>query len=323
MRVVFMGTPDFAVPALQVLAANGYEIAGVFTQPDRPAGRGKNLKPSPVKVAAQELGLAVYQPEKVKTPEAIELLKSLNPEAIIVVAYGQILSKEILGLPRYGCINVHASLLPDWRGAAPIHWSIIQGDTKTGVTIMQMNEGLDTGDMMMKAEYPISEEATTGEVHDALAHLGGELLLKTLSALEKGELQAVPQVGETRYATLLKREHEEIRWTKSALDIHNLIRGLNPWPGSFTVFRGESLKVWASKLPEQHPFRTGSVSPTPQSGEILESSVEGLLVQTGQGALWLTEVQPAGKKAMPARDFFIGRRAQVGECFGEGLKNEQ
>lgn len=318
MRLVFMGTPDFAVPTLRALVEKGHEVIGVFTQPDRPAGRGKNLRPSPVKVASQELGLTIYQPEKVKTPEAIELLKALRPEAIIVVAYGQILSKEILGLPRYGCINVHASLLPDWRGAAPIHWAIVHGDKKTGVTTMQMDVGLDTGDMLMKADYPISAELTTGEVHDALAQLGGELLIKTLDVLAKGELEATPQVGETRYASLLKREHEDIHWSRSAQDIHNQIRGLNPWPGAYTTFRGENLKVWKSKATEALATRSKSMDAQVQMGEVLETTNDGLLVQTGEGVILITEVQPAGKTAMSARDFFLGRRALAGECFGEG-----
>lgn len=316
MKLLFMGTPDFAVPSLQELVKNGHQIVGVFTQPDRPAGRGKNLKPSPVKVAAQELGLPIYQPEKVKTQEAINWLKELAPEGIIVVAYGQILSQEILNLPRYGCINVHASLLPDLRGAAPIHWALIYGEKMTGVTTMQMDTGLDTGDILLKAEYPISEEATTGEVHDALSQLGGKLLIKTLDLLEKGELKATPQVGETRYATLLKREHEVLDWFRSAEALHNQIRGLNPWPGAYTTFRGEILKVWRSKSPKNTQV-TDSQNTSQRPGQVLEVLDEGLLIQTGERPLLITEVQPAGKKAMPARDFFLGRRAQVGESFGD------
>ena len=317
MKLVFMGTPDFAVPSLQALVKNGHDVVGVFTQPDRPAGRGKNLKPSPVKVAAQELGLSIFQPEKIKTPEAIQQLSDLAPEGIIVVAYGQILSKEILDLPRYGCINVHASLLPDLRGAAPIHWALIHGERMTGVTTMQMDEGLDTGDMLLKAEYSVSEEATTGEVHDALAQLGGELLIKTLDLLEKKELEAIPQVGVTRYASLLKREHEELHWSQRAEALHNQIRGLNPWPGAYTTFRGETLKVWRSKSPNKGRTKQLDNTVSAQAGEVLEVSNDGLLVQTGDGGLLITEVQPAGKKAMPARDFFLGRRAHVGERFGD------
>lgn len=312
MNLVFMGTPDFAVPTLQALVQNGHKVKAVFTQPDRPAGRGKNLKPSPVKVVAGELGLPVYQPEKVKTAEVIEQLKEIAPDAIIVVAYGQILSKEILELPPYGCINVHASLLPDWRGAAPIHWAIMHGDQRTGITTMRMDEGLDTGDMLLKAEYPITEDATTGEVHDALAQLGGELLVKTLDLLDKGELKPTPQKGETCYASLIKREHEKIQWSKPAKDIHNQIRGLSPWPGAYTTFRGENLKIRQSRnLPGQ------TVSAQGEPGEVLEITSEGLVCETGNGRVLITEVQPAGKKTMPARDFFLGRHAQAGEHFGD------
>lgn len=318
MKLVFMGTPDFAVPTLQALVENGHTVKAVFTQPDRPAGRGKNLKPSPVKLVAEELGLPIFQPERVKTPEVIEQLKEIAPEAIIVVAYGQILSKEILDLPSYGCINVHASLLPDLRGAAPIHWAIIHGEKMTGITTMRMDEGLDTGDMLLKAEYPISEDATTGEVHDALAELGGGLLVKTLDLLENGELKSTPQVGPTRYASLLKREHERINWSLSAQDIHNQIRGLSPWPGAYTVFREDALKVRKSKT-----LAKQVQSSTAEPGEVLEITNEGLVLQTGEGVLLIIEVQPAGKKTMPARDFFLGRRAQAGERFGEGRSQNE
>jgi len=246
MRLVFMGTPDFAVPALRALVSAGHDVVGVFTQPDRPAGRGKNLKPSPVKVVAEELGLAVFQPEKIKTPEGIQQLRVLEPEGIIVVAYGQILSKEILELPAKGCINVHASLLPSYRGAAPIHWAVMRGETRTGVTTMLMDEGLDTGGMFLKREVLISNEATTGEIHDELAALGGELLIDTLNGLEKGDLIPIPQTGESNYAPLLKREHERLDWSRRADELHHQIRGLNPWPGAFATFRGENLKIWRS-----------------------------------------------------------------------------
>jgi methionyl-tRNA formyltransferase len=240
MKLVFMGTPDFAVPSLQALQEAGHQIAGVFTQPDRPAGRGKKMMPSPVKVLAEKLNLPVFQPLKIKTPEAIDSIRKLEPECIVVVAYGQILSPEILNLPPYGCINVHASLLPSYRGAAPIHWAVLNGEQKTGVTTMLMDEGLDTGDMLLAAEYPISSTATTGEVHDALARLGAEVLLKTLRGLQDGTLKPVPQPQEFTYAPPLKREHERIDWSHSALAIHNQIRGLNPWPGAYTTFRGRA-----------------------------------------------------------------------------------
>lgn len=319
MRLVFMGTPDFAVPTLQALVRGGHEVVGIFTQPDRPAGRGKNLKPSPVKVAAEELGLPVFQPEKIKTPEAIQQLRELTPEGIIVVAYGQILSKEILKLPPRGCINVHASLLPAYRGAAPIHWAVIQGETRTGVTTMLMDEGLDTGDMLLKREVTIAPNATTGEVHDALAHLGGEIILDTLAALDQGSLNPTPQTGESNYAPLLKREHEQLDWSRRATDLHNQIRGLNPWPGAFTIFRGEPLKVWKSKpyLPSEAVLTdiSGEGHPKGVPGQILQVVAEGIVVQTGEGSLLLLEVQPAGKRSMMAKDFFNGRHGTIGEAF--------
>ncbi len=324
MRLVFMGTPDFAVPSLRALVEGGYDVVGVFTQPDRPAGRGKKLKPSPVKVAAEELGLAVFQPDKIKTPDGIQQLRSLAPDGIIVVAYGQILSREILQLPPKGCINVHASLLPTYRGAAPIHWAVMRGEPHTGVTTMMMDEGLDTGDILLKCEVLISKEATTGEIHDELASVGGKLLIVTLKELEAGSLQATPQTGISNYAPLLKREHERIDWSGKAAELHNQIRGLNPWPGAFATFRGENLKIWKSTPfllsdqdleTEDRKFepRTSNLEPRVDPGQILRVLEDSLVVQTGDGVLRILEVQPAGKRAMSARDFFNGRHGQVGE----------
>ncbi|MDR3586374.1 MAG: methionyl-tRNA formyltransferase [Desulfosporosinus sp.] len=320
MRLVFMGTPDFAVPSLRALVGAGHEVVGVFTQPDRPAGRGKNLKPSPVKVAAEGLGLSVFQPERIKTPEGIQQLRILAPDCIIVVAYGQILSREILQLPSKGCINVHASLLPAYRGAAPIHWAVMKGETCTGVTTMLMDDGLDTGDILLKQEVLISNEATTGEIHDELASLGGKLLIDTLNELEMGRLIATPQTGTSNYAPLLKREHERLDWSRRATELHNQIRGLNPWPGAFTTFRGESLKIWRSTpfLMTDKDIETEGFSKTAPfyPGQILQVLEDSLLVQTGDGVLQLREVQPAGKRAMSAKDFFNGRHGQVGEKLG-------
>lgn len=320
MRLVFMGTPDFAVLSLLALVKAGHEVVGVFTQPDRPAGRGKKLKPSPVKVAAEELGLSVFQPEKIKTPEGIQQLRALAPDSIIVVAYGQILSREILQLPSKGCINVHASLLPSYRGAAPIHWAVMSGETRTGVTTMLMDEGLDTGDILLKREVLISEGATTGEIHDELAVLGGELLIDTLEELEMGRSIATPQTGQSNYAPLLKREHECIDWSRRAAELHHQIRGLNPWPGAFATFRGENLKVWRS-APSLQPDKAAETEPFPKGGttvpgQIIQVLEDSLVVQTGDGVLRILEVQPAGKRAMPARDFFNGRHGQVGEKLG-------
>ncbi len=316
MRLVFMGTPEFAVPCLQALQEKGYQVIRVFTQPDRPAGRGKKLKGSPVKSIAESLKLPVYQPEKIKSPEAIKVLKNLQPECIVVVAYGQILSKEILEIPRLGCINVHASLLPQYRGAAPIHWAVTNGETKTGVTTMLMDEGLDTGDMLLKAEYEIAEDATTGEVHDVLSHLGADLLISTIRGLEEGNIKPVPQSGEFSYAPLLKREHEQIEWSWEANKIHNRIRGLNPWPGAFTFFRDEQVKIWQSRtmqieVNESYPSQ-GEVG-----GQIISLTERGLAVLTGKGLVEILEIQPAGKKRMSSRDFFNGRRGELGEVFGK------
>lgn len=330
MRLVFMGTPDFAVPALQALVKGGHEVVGVFTQPDRPAGRGKSLKPSPVKVAAEELSLAVFQPEKIKTQEGIDLLRALAPECVIVVAYGQILSREILQLPLRGCINLHASLLPAYRGAAPIHWAVINGETRTGVTTMLMDQGLDTGDMLLKKEISISNEATTGQIHDQLAVLGGGLLLETLKELEMGRLIPTPQTGESNYAPLLKREHECLEWSQPAAKLHNQIRGLNPWPGAFTTFRGENVKIWQSALLPtrdrdleseglKSESQTSNLEPQIKAGDpgqILQVQEDRIMVQTGEGILQILTVQPAGKRAMSARDFFNGRHGQVGERLG-------
>ena len=317
MRLVFMGTPDFSVPTLRALVTGGHEVVGVFTQPDRPSGRGKKLKPSPVKIAAVELGLAVFQPEKIKAQAAINQLESLAPDCIIVVAYGQILSREILQLPTKGCINVHASLLPAYRGAAPIHWAVMSGETRTGVTTMLMDEGLDTGDMLLKREVIISEEATTGELHDELSAIGGELLIETLDQLQMGTLLVTPQTGPSNYAPLLKRGHERLNWSRRATELHNQVRGLNPWPGAFATFRGENLKIWRSTLlqraddaAEMEVFsEVGTAGP----GQILQVLEDRLVVQTGDGILQILEVQPAGKRAMSARDFFNGRHGQVGE----------
>ncbi len=330
MRLVFMGTPDFAVPSLRALVQGGHDVVGVFTQPDRPAGRGKNLKPSPVKVAAEELGLAVFQPETIKSNEGIEQLRSLAPDCIIVVAYGQILSREILQLPAKGCINVHASLLPSYRGAAPIHWAVMSGETLSGVTTMLMDEGLDTGDMLLKREVLITDEATTGEIHDQLAILGGKLLIDTLNRLEMNKLVATPQTGPTNYAPLLKREHERLDWSRRAVELHHQIRGLNPWPGAFSTFRGENFKIWRSApmpLSDQDlemearkvEHRTSNHEPRVKMadpGQIVQVLEDSLVVQTGDGVLRILEVQPAGKRAMSARDFFNGRHGQVGEIFG-------
>lgn len=308
MRIVFMGTPDFAVGSLQALCESGkHEILAVVTQPDRPKGRGNKLLQTPVKEYALEQGLTVYQPQKVKTPEFIELLHELQPELIVVAAFGQFLSKEILELPKYGCINVHASLLPKYRGAAPIQYAIIKGEKESGVTIMQMDIGMDTGAMLDKVVVPIAENTTMGELHDALREQGAALLLQVIDKIATGTAVAEPQDNEqATYATLLDRSMEHIDWSKTAQEVHNLIRGFNPAPSTFTKLpNGKSLKIWGSKM-------TGKSSAA-AAGTVIETDKHSFFVACGEGVLEITEVQPESKKRMPAQVFLNGRGVQEGD----------
>lgn len=308
MRIVFMGTPDFAVGSLQALCESGkHEILAVVTQPDRPKGRGNKLLQTPVKEYALAQGLTVYQPQKVKTPEFVELLHELQPELIVVAAFGQFLSKEILELPKYGCINVHASLLPKYRGAAPIQYAIIKGEKESGVTIMQMDIGMDTGAMLDKVVVPIAENTTMGELHDALREQGAALLLQVIDKIAAGTAVAEPQDNEqATYATLLDRSMEHIDWSKTAQEVHNLIRGFNPAPSTFTKLpNGKSLKIWASKM-------TGKSSAA-AAGTVIETGKHSFFVACGEGVLEITEVQPESKKRMPAQVFLNGRGVQEGD----------
>ena len=308
MRIVFMGTPDFAVGSLQALCESGkHEILAVVTQPDRPKGRGNKLLQTPVKEYALAQGLTVYQPQKVKTPEFVELLHELQPELIVVAAFGQFLSKEILELPKYGCINVHASLLPKYRGAAPIQYAIIKGEKESGVTIMQMDIGMDTGAMLDKVVVPIEENTTMGELHDALREQGAALLLQVIDKIAAGTAVAEPQDNEqATYATLLDRSMEHIDWSKTAQEVHNLIRGFNPAPSTFTKLpNGKSLKIWGSKM-------TGKSSAA-AAGTVIETGKHSFFVACGEGVLEITEVQPESKKRMPAQVFLNGRGVQEGD----------
>lgn len=308
MRIVFMGTPDFAVGSLQALCESGkHEILAVVTQPNRPKGRGNKLLQTPVKEYALEQGLTVYQPQKVKTPEFVELLHELQPELIVVAAFGQFLSKEILELPKYGCINVHASLLPKYRGAAPIQYAIIKGEKESGVTIMQMDIGMDTGAMLDKVVVPIEENTTMGELHDALREQGAALLLQVIDKIAAGTAVAEPQDNEqATYATLLDRSMEHIDWSKTAQEVHNLIRGFNPAPSTFTKLpNGKSLKIWGSKM-------TGKSSAA-AAGTVIETGKHSFFVACGEGVLEITEVQPESKKRMPAQVFLNGRGVQEGD----------
>lgn len=308
MRIVFMGTPDFAVGSLQALCESGkHEILAVVTQPDRPKGRGNKLLQTPVKEYALAQGLTVYQPQKVKNPEFVELLHELQPELIVVAAFGQFLSKEILELPKYGCINVHASLLPKYRGAAPIQYAIIKGEKESGVTIMQMDIGMDTGAMLDKVVVPIAENTTMGELHDALREQGAALLLQVIDKIAAGTAAAEPQDdAQATYATLLDRSMEHIDWSKTAQEVHNLIRGFNPAPSTFTKLpNGKSLKIWGSKMTDKNSAAA--------AGTVIATGKHSFFVACGEGVLEITEVQPESKKRMPAQVFLNGRGVQEGD----------
>ena len=311
MRIVFMGTPDFAVGSLQALCESGkHEIVGVVTQPDRPKGRGNKMLMTPVKEYALEQGLTVYQPQKVKTPEFVQTLRELQPELIVVAAFGQFLSRELLELPPHGCINVHASLLPKYRGAAPIQYAIIKGEQESGVTIMQMDIGMDTGAMLEKVVVPIAENTTMGELHDALREQGAALLLKVIDDIAAGMAVAEPQNdAEATYATLLDRSMEHIDWTKSAQEVHNLIRGFNPAPSTFTKLpNGKSLKIWGSRLTDKKSEAA--------AGTVVEAGKHSFFVACGSGVLEITEVQPESKKRMAAQVFLNGRGVAEGDILG-------
>jgi len=304
-RVIFMGTPDFAVPCLARLAEIA-DVIAVVTQPDKPKGRGQKLLPPPVKQFAQAHGIAVYQPMRVKAPEFVDVLRGLSPELIVVVAFGQILSKDILQLPPLGCINVHASLLPRYRGAAPMQWAIMRGEKETGVTTMFMDEGLDTGDMLLTASLPITETMTAAELHDEMMLLGADVLEKTLCALFQGTLKRVPQADAlSTYAPLLAKEMGRIDWQKSAREIHDLVRGLNSWPGAYSMLAGQKFKIWRTRVAE------GTANP----GEIISVTKKGLLVGTGEGLLEILELQAPSKKKMAAGDYMRGHGLLLPVCF--------
>jgi len=304
IRTVFMGTPDFALPTLEGLIAAGVNLCAVYTQPDRAKGRGNKLTAPPVKVLAERHGIPVYQPVKLRDPEAVATLKTLSPDLIVVVAYGQILPKSVLEIPRYGCINVHASLLPRYRGAAPINKAVMDGESETGVTTMLMDVGLDTGDMLVKRATAISSEETAGQLHDRLSVLGREAMEQTLRLLCAGKLE--PQAQEdnlSTYAPMMKKEDGRIDWNRRAEEIHNLVRGLDPWPGAYSYLDGELLKI-ADTLPRQD----GSAEP----GTILSASAQGIEVACGEGSLLIRCLQLPGKKWLQVADFLRGKPLSPG-----------
>ena len=304
MKIVFMGTPDFAVPSLEALI-DKFGVEAVFTQPDRPRGRGKKMVFSPVKEIAVKHDIKVFQPEKLKDDiEAVEYLKELKPDFIIVVAFGQILTKEVLDIPKYGCINLHASLLPMYRGAAPLNWVIINGEEKTGNTTMLMDVGLDTGDMLLKDEVEITKNMTSGELHDILMNRGGELLIKTIEGLAEGSITPEKQEGETCYAKMLSKETGKINWNNSAQDIHNLIRGLNPRPIAHTTYKGEPMKIYESEVLLQ--------SSNKEPGVIIEVNKKGMKVSTGNGILLVKKIQFPNGKPLTIEQYINGKEIEAG-----------
>jgi methionyl-tRNA formyltransferase len=304
-RVVFMGTPDFSVPVLRRLIEDGYDVIAVVTQPDRPVGRKRILTPPPVKAEALKHNIPVYQPEKIRQSQELEQILDLKPDLIVTAAFGQILPKQLLVAPKYGCINVHASLLPELRGGAPIHYAIIQGKQKTGITIMYMVEKLDAGDILTQVEVPVTETDTVGTLHDKMSVAGADLLSVTVPKLLNGEITPIPQNDdEATFAWNIKREQEKIDWSKKGKDIYNQIRGMNPWPVAYTTFDGAVMKVWAS----EKTSHTGSQEP----GTIINLEEDSLVVATGdETAIKITELQPAGKKRMDAKQFLLGAGAGI------------
>lgn len=312
MKIVFMGTPDFAVAALERLIADGHEVTGVFTQEDKPKGRHMTLTPPPVKVYAMEHGIPVVQLKTLKNGAAIPYLQEFAPDLIVVAAYGMLLRKDVLEFPKYGCINVHASLLPKYRGAAPINHCILDGCTETGVTTMQMDEGLDTGDMLVSKSIPIGEDETAGELFDRLAVLGGDVLSETLVLLEQGKLNPVKQNdADMTYAGMLSKADSPIDWNRPAGDIHNQVRGLSPWPTASTELDGKSFKIHATRKADKPAEAPAGAVP----GQ-LTAAKDRLFVCCGDGAyLELLEVQPLGSRRMTAADYLRGHRPEAGTCF--------
>lgn len=322
MKVIFMGTPDFAVGALEAVIKAGYDVALVVTQPDKPKGRSKKMQMTPVKECALSHGIEVFQPVKIREAEAVEKLRGYGADIFVVAAFGQILSEEILSMPKYGCVNIHASLLPKYRGAGPIQWAIINGEKITGVTIMQMDKGIDTGDMLLKTQVSVGEKETGDSLHDKLAAAGAELIVAALPRIEDGSLTPVKQKEEEAcYAKMLSKSMGQIDWHKEAKELDCLIRGLISWPGAFTLYRGKTLKVW-----EEEAVAAGSVDidgleeeagdGNLEPGTVVKVEKDAFYVQTGSGLLKILSVQPEGKRRMAVRDFLLGYPVATGERLG-------
>lgn len=309
MKIIYAGTPDFAVPTLESLYNSEFSLELVISQQDRRRGRGKKLQFTPVKEKAVDLGIQVFQPEDINSVESIEKIKSISPDFIVVAAFGQIFKKEILNIPKYGCINVHASLLPKYRGAAPINWAIINGEKETGVTIMEMAEGLDTGDMISKASIPIKEDDDSELIHDELAILGSQLLIKTLKDIVEGKAEKTPQNHSlSSYAPMIYRETGEIQWNNTAKDISNLIRGLKPWPGTYTSYKGDTVKIHKARI---EPKEKGG-----NPGEILKISNGGIYINTLDDYLVIEELQFPNKRRMKVKDYLAGNDIELGILLG-------
>jgi methionyl-tRNA formyltransferase len=304
-RIVFMGTPDFSVPVLRRLIDDGYNVIAAVTQPDRPVGRKRILTPPPVKAEALKHGIPVYQPEKIRQQDELEKILALEPDLIVTAAFGQILPKRLLDAPKHGCINVHASLLPELRGGAPIHYAIIQGKEKTGISIMYMVEKLDAGDILTQVEVPVTDKDTVGSLHDKMSTAGADLLSETIPKLLKGELAPTPQNDEeATFAWNIKREQEKIDWTKPGEQIYNHIRGMNPWPVAYSTLNSSVLKIWASEKVAAKRFS--------EPGIIIAIEEDGMIVATGDDtAIKITELQPAGKKRMDAKQFLLGAASNI------------
>lgn len=316
MKIIFMGTPDLSVGTLEALVDAGHEVCLVVTQPDKPKGRGKELQPTPVKEAAVRYEIPVFQPKKVRDPECVEYLKSFRADVCVVVAFGQILPKAILDMTPYGCINVHTSLLPKYRGAAPIQWAIIQGEQVTGVTTMQMDEGIDTGDILLKVEVPVTKDETGESLHDKLALAGAKLAVQTLQELEAGTLYPEKQ-GEssTPYAKMLNKKMGNIDWKQSAAAIERLVRGLNSWPGAYTFWNGKVMKIWKASVKSEE---NGNTTEQAVPGTILTVEKDHFSVQTGDGVLLVKEVQIPGKKRMDVCAFLRGNTVVAGTMLTSG-----
>lgn len=314
MKTVFMGTPDFAVAILDSLIKEGHEVAAVVTQPDKPKGRGKEVAMPPVKIKALEHKITVYQPVRIKKDEEFfQILETIQPDVIVVAAFGQILPKRILDLPKYGCVNVHASLLPKYRGAAPIQWAVIDGEKETGVTTMMMDVGLDTGDMLEKMVIPLEPKETGGSLFDRLSQLGGEIILSTLSNLEKGTaVRSRQSEEEATYAKMLEKSLGNIDWNCSAQEIERLIRGLNPWPSAYTRYEGKTLKIWEAEVMDTEDDKKSKEAP----GQIIKVWKDFFLVQTGRGVLKIMVLQLEGKKRMDTASFLRGYPVNEGTILG-------